>query len=311
MLSRRLGSFLKYNNAYRFAIPAPSYAQARRDKSSYLLNAVEINETQRLDIQHRMNIHMMHQQLLHPVIPKNLERIADVATGNATWLLDLIKSRKGASESSNIKTRYTGFDRSPDLFPRQDTTSSVADIDFALHDFFKPFPEEHLGKYDLVHARHLSLAVPVTELSVAVKQLTSLLKPGGYIQWEEYDYQDQLDACPPCTMTTTWHVILNWVRDRGYSLHFSNAVRDELAAQGLEIVEKKQFTTKGLPFSEDHRLTLLYAFDTGVPRLCLRKKGLGEDEVERVIKECLEEWERGILVDYFLSRVLARRKVDS
>jgi hypothetical protein len=111
-------------------------------------------------------------------------------------------------------------------------------------------------------------------------------------------------------MTTTWHEILNWVRDRGYSLHFSNAVRDELSAQGMEVVEKKQFTTKGLPFCEDHRLTMLYAFDTGVPRLCLRKKGLGEEEVERVIQECLEEWESGVLADYFLSRVLAR-KVDS
>ncbi|KAL5342145.1 S-adenosyl-L-methionine-dependent methyltransferase [Aspergillus crustosus] len=310
MLSRRLGAALKNGNAYRFAFPAPS-AQPRRNKSTYLLNAVETDELQRLDIQHRMNIHMMHQKLLHPAIPKDIEQVADIATGNATWLLELIKARKADSELSNIKTKYTGFDISPDLFPKQETSPAVANIDFALHDFFKPFPEEHLGKYDLVHARHLSVAVPIKDLDVAAKHLISLLKPGGHIQWEEYDYQDQLDNCTPCTMTTTWHVILNWVGDRGYSLRFSERIRDELAAQGLEGVERQQFTTKGLPFCEDHRLTLLYAFDTGVPRLCLKTKGHADEEVDKIIAECLEEWEKGLLVDYYLSRVLARKPLRS
>ncbi|KAL4885718.1 S-adenosyl-L-methionine-dependent methyltransferase [Aspergillus karnatakaensis] len=311
MLSRRLGSVLKSSNAFRFAVPAPSYAQQRRGKASYLLNSVETDELQRLDTQHRMNLHMLHQKILHPEIPKDLERVADVATGNATWLLDLVKSRKGDSNSSNIKTKYTGFDITPSLFPKAETAPEVADIDFAVHDFFKPFPEEQLGKYDLVHIRHLSLALPVKQLDVAVKHVTSLLKPGGYIQWEEYDYEDQLAACPPCTMTTTWHVILNWVADRGYSLRFSDIIRDELKTQGMEVVEKKQFSTRGLPFCEDHKLTLLYAFDTGVPRMCLRTKGLGDEEVEKAIGECLEEWEKGVLLDYFLSRILARKPLDS
>ncbi|KAL4912875.1 hypothetical protein BDW62DRAFT_10309 [Aspergillus aurantiobrunneus] len=307
MLSRRfLGSTLRSNTASRFAITS---AQAIRNTSSYLLRAVETDENERLDIQHRMNIHMMHQKMLHPSIPRNLERVADIATGNGTWLYDLKTARK-ESESISPSTKYHGFDISPALFPKPDSPQSVADIDFSLHDFYKPFPEEHIGKYDLVHARHLSLAVKGPDLKAAVNNISALMKPGGYLQWEEYDFQDQLDNCPPCIMSSTWRVILNWVAEHGYSLKFSDRVHNEIAASELDVVEKKQFSTKGLPFNENHRLTLLYAFYTGVPRHCLKANGKSDEEVERIVAVCLEEWERGILVDYFLTRIVARKPIS-
>ncbi|KAL2823825.1 S-adenosyl-L-methionine-dependent methyltransferase [Aspergillus cavernicola] len=287
---------------------APCYKQTRRDKSSYLLRSVETDEHERLDTQHRMNLHMMHQNILHPSIPKNFERVADIATGNGTWLFDLIKARKEDPESSNTKTRYHGFDISPALFPKENHPAlSSADLDFSRHDFYKPFPEEHIGQYDLVHARHLSLAVPIPDLDLAVKNITSLLKPGGHIQWEEYDYRDQLANCPPSKMTDTWHVILAWVADHGYSMTFSSAVHDAVKAAGLDMIEQRQFTTGGLPFCEDHRMTLLYAFDTGIPRRCLKAQGGSDEEVEGIVGECLEEWESGVLLDYYLSRVVARK----
>ncbi|KAL3469944.1 hypothetical protein BJX99DRAFT_267812 [Aspergillus californicus] len=324
MLSRRLwgfGSVPKTSTAYRIRFTMSSLAMGQvRQKSSYLLKAVEMDENQRLDIQHRMNIHMMNHKMLHPDIPKNLGRVADIATGNGTWLFDLIKARKESeseaeptSESASAsasRTHYHGFDISPALFPKKSPDYTGADIAFSVHDFFLPFPEEHIGQYDLVHARHLSLAIPAKDIDLAMKNITSLLKPGGHIQWEEYDYRDQLSHCPPSTMTTTWKTILQWVADHGYSMEAGKNVHDSAVRSGLEIVENKQFTTQGLPFCEEHRLTLLYAFDTGVPRQCLRGKGMGESEVEAVIGECLGEWEDGVLVDYYLSRVVGRRGVE-
>ncbi|KAL4784999.1 hypothetical protein BJX76DRAFT_325751 [Aspergillus varians] len=311
MLSCRvLGSFLKNSTASRFARVAPSFAQARRETSSYLLKAVETDENERLDIQHRMNIHMMHQSLLHPSIPKNIGHVADIATGNGTWLRDLKKARNEAPTSTTTSTKYHGFDISPALFPMQDSPQSVADIDFSVHDFYSPFPDEHIGKYDLVHARHLVLAVQGDRaLTTAVKNITSLLKPGGHIQWEEYDFQYQLEKCTSGTMGSTWHIILNWVAERGYSLTFADSVQDELAATGLEVVEKKRFGTEGLPLSEDHRLTLIHSFWTGVPKHCLKVNGKSEEEAEAIVASCLEELERGVLLDYYMSRVVARRPV--
>ncbi|OJJ07549.1 hypothetical protein ASPVEDRAFT_142718 [Aspergillus versicolor CBS 583.65] len=306
MLSRRfLGSFLRNSTASRFAMAT----QNKRNNSSYLLKAVDTDENERLNIQHRMCMHMLQEDILHQSIPKKLERVADIATANGTWLYDIKDAREKEPESRIVSTKYHGFDLSPELFPKPDSPRKVADIDFTAHNFYKPFPQEHIGKYDLVHARHLILAVEGEDLIPATEHITSLLKPGGYLQWEEYDFQDQLDNCHPCKMTTTWTTILNWVGER-YSLRFSDKVRDQVAAAGLEIVEKKQFTTRGLPLSEDHRLTLLFAFHTGVPRVCLKAKGKSDEEIEKIYAECLEELESGVILDYYMSRVVARKPVN-
>ncbi|KAL4963971.1 class I SAM-dependent methyltransferase [Aspergillus stella-maris] len=290
---------------------AQTRAQTRQAKSDYLLKAVETDENERLDIQHRMIQTMMGQQLLHPDIPTNFERVADVATGNGTWLYDLKKAlRKSGKEIPG--TKYHGFDISSTLFPKQDSPQkSSADVDFTAHDFYKPFPEEHLGKYDIVHARLLVLAIQLPDLKLAIENIMGLLKPGGYIQWEEYDFADQLARAPSCTMASTWDTILNWIAERGYSLTFTDSLTETLSSCGLEITERKQFSTKGLPFSEDHKLTLLYAFYTGVPKVCLKIRGKTDEEIETIVKRCLEEWEGGLLIDYYLSRVTARKPLDS
>ncbi|CBF80663.1 hypothetical protein AN8492.2 [Aspergillus nidulans FGSC A4] len=217
MLSRRfLRSIFQMNTVSHFAKSAPSLTQTMR-KSDYLLKASEADENERLDIQHRLLLHMMHQKLLHPDIPERFERVADIATGNGDWLFELKKVAE--SEPSTTQTKYHGFDISSSLFPKLE---SVANIDFSVHDFYKPFPEEHIGKYDLVHARHLVLAVRKSSLPTAVDNISSLLKPGGYIQWEEYDFADQLAACPPCKMTSNWEAVFDWIVQRGYSLTFSS-----------------------------------------------------------------------------------------
>ncbi|KAL2857273.1 hypothetical protein BJY01DRAFT_202530 [Aspergillus pseudoustus] len=310
MLTRRLlGSIPKSNNAYRFAMASSRFTQPVREKSDYLLKAVETDETQRLDIQHRMNLHMLGQRMLHPEIPKNLERVADVATGNGTWIFDLIKWRKENSGSGN--TKYNGFDISDSLFPKSETYKTL-DIDLSTHNFYNPFPEEHIGKYDLVHARHLVLTIQgAADLKLAMQNISSLLKPGGYLQLEEYDFRTQVDNCPPAYMTTTWRILFDWLKDSGYSLDFPDDVHNTVSSLGLEIIEKKQYSTKGLPFCEDHRLNLLYAYYTGVPRMCWKSKGKTDEEVEQIIDRCLEEWEQGVLLDYFLTQIVARKPVEA
>ena len=40
----------------------------------------------------------------------------------------------------------------------------------------KPFPAEHLGKYDLVHVRLLVQALKETDVQSAVRNVTALLR---------------------------------------------------------------------------------------------------------------------------------------
>lgn len=52
----------------------------------------------------------------------------------------------------------------------------------------KPVPQELHGKYDLVHARMLVAAVLPGEWTAVVRNLAQLIKPGGWMQWEESDF---------------------------------------------------------------------------------------------------------------------------
>lgn len=48
-------------------------------------------------------------------------------------------------------------------------------MSFGVHDARKPFPEEHIGKYDLVHVRLFQWVLKVHEIEQVVNNLTTLL----------------------------------------------------------------------------------------------------------------------------------------
>lgn len=62
-------------------------------------------------------------------------------------------------------------------------------IHLHVHNLWEPFPEEMLGRFHFVHARLLLLAMADQEAwTSAVKNLSTLLKPGGWLQWEDGDF---------------------------------------------------------------------------------------------------------------------------
>ncbi|KAL8847246.1 MAG: hypothetical protein Q9221_007702 [Calogaya cf. arnoldii] len=52
-------------------------------------------------------------------------------------------------------------------------------------DIFKPPPAEHIGTFDIVHIRHVQLVIKDNDAAPVVKNLRALLRPGGYLQWDE------------------------------------------------------------------------------------------------------------------------------
>ena len=46
------------------------------------------------------------------------------------------------------------------------------------------------GKYDIVHVRLLILVVENSDPRPIIRNLVQMLKPGGYLQWEELNYPD-------------------------------------------------------------------------------------------------------------------------
>lgn len=123
---------------------------------------------------------------IHPSIPTaNIRSIADAATGTGIWLVD------AAQTLHNHHPRHTlslhGFDISPAQFPFSSLKAQRHEIQLTVQDILQPFPQEHRGRYDLVHVRLLVGALKEVDYPRAVRNLYDLLKPGGYLQWDDCD----------------------------------------------------------------------------------------------------------------------------
>lgn len=103
-----------------------------------------------------------------------------MGTGTARFLLRIQPAYQNAV--------LEGYDIASDLFPPRDTLPE--NVTLGESDMKKPFPEHMHGKYDLVHARMLVSAMLPDDWEIAVRNLVKLLKPGGYLQWEECDFKN-------------------------------------------------------------------------------------------------------------------------
>ncbi|KAJ5993232.1 hypothetical protein N7451_008956 [Penicillium sp. IBT 35674x] len=147
-------------------------------------------ESDRLNDQHRLLTKVTENTLIHPSIPKgNLLSVADIATGTGIWLKDVSKVLGPGSQSP---VYYHGFDISSQQFPK-----TQENIQFSIHDITKPFPAEHLGRYDLVHVRLLVAAIDESDYKLAIANIDAILKPGGYLQWEEIDEETYISDNNP------------------------------------------------------------------------------------------------------------------
>ncbi|KAF2440274.1 S-adenosyl-L-methionine-dependent methyltransferase [Karstenula rhodostoma CBS 690.94] len=118
---------------------------------------------------------------LHPDISEGLgpnARIADVATGTGIWMLDL--SREVPST-----TTIHGFDI--DLSQCPPPSSFPPNVKITKWDMFTPPPAELVGTFDVVHLRLVTLVIKNNDPTALLTNVAQLLKPDGYLQWDEID----------------------------------------------------------------------------------------------------------------------------
>ncbi|KAI4220859.1 MAG: hypothetical protein L6R36_007312 [Xanthoria steineri] len=161
---------------------------ASTNGETYMLQR-NLDESQRLDAQHDYMRHMSYGHLLHPSIPLHqLHAVADVATGTGRWLQQLAHHPALPPPRSDQQPTFIGFDISDQQFPPPDPSSPR--LAFELHDMLKPFPTQHHEKFDLVNVRLVSYAIKGADLDRVVQNVIQLLRPGGYLQWQEADASD-------------------------------------------------------------------------------------------------------------------------
>lgn len=148
-------------------------------------------EEERLNFQHNVFLRMTKGHLLPEHIFKSLPsnaRIADVGTGTGTWL--------NALSGRLPKARLEGFDMTPEHFPPKEKLAANVMLHGYSQNALDPFPEECLGQFDVVHVRLLMYGLKAHEWDKAFKNVVTLLKPGGWLHWEETGYISWV-AIPP------------------------------------------------------------------------------------------------------------------
>ena len=134
----------------------------------------------------RLNLHtyLWKESLqfnLHPSIPIPKDAaIVDVPAGTGSWLIDVSRELPSA--------KLDGFDI--DLSQAPHPKWLPKNITMRRLDLFEELPQDVIGKYDIVHVRLLVLAMKEQDLPGIIKKFHAMLKPGGYLQWDDLNSID-------------------------------------------------------------------------------------------------------------------------
>jgi SAM-dependent methyltransferase len=145
---------------------------------NYLLTR-DTEESQRLNEQQSVWSQNLRYNI-SPIITSKLPNdaiIADVGAGTGKWLMDIAKDHP--------TWELYGFDISDKQVQYKESDT----MHFQIADIKKPFPTNLHGKFDLVHVRLLIFAIRARDWNPCVANLKTILKPGGWIQWDEIDVE--------------------------------------------------------------------------------------------------------------------------
>jgi SAM-dependent methyltransferase len=88
------------------------------------------------------------------------------------------------SDVSNVS--LVGFDLFPVHFPASANLPSNMKLE-VLDAFAENVPDEHVGQYDVVHVRVFTGVVKNNDPAPLLRNALKMLKPGGYLQWDEFN----------------------------------------------------------------------------------------------------------------------------
>nr|POE53640.1 n-methyltransferase sirn [Quercus suber] len=150
--------------------------------------------------------------LIHPSIAATLPhaaQIIEIATGTGIWALETAQEYPDS--------HVNAFDISDAQFPPS-AAYTGKNVQFHVHDMRIPFPNEHHGKYDLVHVRAVVAGMSVDDWKLSAVNLLQLLKPDGALQWGEGDLaQAQIlrGSSTVAAYPRTMDIIAAWNKELG------------------------------------------------------------------------------------------------
>ncbi|KAF3024374.1 hypothetical protein E8E14_014333 [Neopestalotiopsis sp. 37M] len=187
-------------------------------------------------------LHLQHQLcqntlgfLLEPGVHSSVTtsqpfRVADLACGNGVWLLDL---ERHLSERG-ISCRLQGLDINP------------------LDILVSPLPEELLGAFDVVHVRAFMSIIIDQDTAPLLSAARSLLKPGGWVQWEEMRGDFLIEPSLPNMSTVSCAILAKILKEggeaQGLKFGFVHELDGHLGRHGFEDVHMHKFPKRRQDF---------------------------------------------------------------
>jgi SAM-dependent methyltransferase len=160
--------------------------------STYILNnGPASRESTRLDLQHvffsELTGELLPRSILDHLSMLSSPRIADIGTGTGAWLLEL-------ATRLPLTSQLDGFDIDTEKYPTRQELPDNVSLEFG--NALEPFPEKHCGSYDFVHVRLMMYALKKDQWEAVARNLKTLLKPGGWLLWEETGYTSWVSLPP-------------------------------------------------------------------------------------------------------------------
>uniref|UniRef100_A0A1Y1KBW6 Methyltransferase domain-containing protein n=1 Tax=Photinus pyralis TaxID=7054 RepID=A0A1Y1KBW6_PHOPY len=196
-------------------------------RDNYILSR-DLDASLRLDCQHLL-AKMYTGYTLSPQIPVAPSmKIAEIGTGTGIWLLDL------ASQLPSTVV-LDGFDISDGQFPHESNLPS--NVKLSIMDSFDQVPPELVGKYDVVHLRFWVCIVRGNNVEKLIHHAKALLKPGGWIQWEEANLGRIVTNGDEARKFV--HAAELVLKSLNFDFGWIEALPNTLESHGLEVVDFK------------------------------------------------------------------------
>ncbi|KAK8105655.1 uncharacterized protein PG998_003871 [Apiospora kogelbergensis] len=275
------------------------------DQSQYwVAPARNFRSSARLHLQHMLFQNTLGY-LLEPVVEKSVAgshqlRIADLACGNGVWLTDLHSSLA----KTNVSAQLDGFDINPINFPDPAFLPSgvtLKQLDILAH----PFPPHLKGVYDVVHIRAFcSVINNAPALRPVLAVASELLKPGGFLQWEETRGDRFFVDCPsPQTSSvacsTITQVLQGASQARGISMEWVDVLDTHVNAFGFQDVrllaqEKRKQDLKG--WTEDYMMVWEEIASFFPPKATQPNAPMSREAWVELFANSVKETEQGVVV---------------
>ncbi|KAJ0418714.1 S-adenosyl-L-methionine-dependent methyltransferase [Aspergillus carlsbadensis] len=265
-------------------------------------------ESQRLNEQHRLLIDIVDGAIDSSIPLDRISSVADVATGTGVWLWDAQQALSKVADNS--PRCFHGFDISSAQFP-----AAPERVELSLHDVLTPFPPEHQGRYDLVHVRLLVTALGESDFEIAVRNLSSILKPGGYLQWVEIDYTPLYDPKNPhhpkaMPMIQYW---TKYMDQNNISRNAPKAVAKAFETAGLVEVVNRPFLVRGREGIKARAQAWELGFWSTVMPLVLQRTGdavnsdVANEKAKEIIADLAAAFAEGEVIDVRLGTVIGQK----